>query len=683
MKPLLIILFSLFFAGLFSQVNPPKLHCTEVLTNGDVKLIWTPPADPSNEFANYEVYFATQKTGPYALVSTALSTLSQTNYVHTTTVSLIQSCYFYMVSRYGPGASSTSISSDTIPTIYLVGGSGSKTWDLKISYLPLVKNPAPRVYTLLKEYPLGTWNNLATTTSTIYPDTLSGCVPMKINYQVTLPNTAGGCLFVSNLAIGTALTDTKDPEQPYVDSISVLPNGNVAIGWQVPVDKDITHYKIQYRIFSNQVPQNQNIDSLPGRTTTSYVYATTTANSQTVGLFVKAIDSCSRGSSVYDLIKTMFLTTAYDRCAYKTVLNWNRYRWAEMNGVTKESTLEYRIYYSVNGSNFIRIDSTSDTTYVHTNVEPGKNICYFVRVINVGKTITASSNRACFFSGQVNAPQFVYLKTASVINKSTAEVKVLLDSTKVCKGLSIQRSEDGIDFTEVGFVPHNGSPHYSFIDDQVKSDLYSYSYRASIIDSCGNLRGVSAISKTILLKIQEDGAELFTKHLSWTNYQGFGGGIGGYSVYRIVNDALSGGPIGYTDALTTSYTDNLEEVASQGAKIEYMVQAVEGLGNPYGIQELSNSNPVSVYEEGRLFVPNAFAPGGVNKIWKPVTHFIEKTEYKVSVFNRWGKKVFESSDDVTGWDGENCIADVYVYLIDYKNARGEYKQLKGTVSLLR
>lgn len=645
--------------------------------------MWTPPADPSNEFVNYEVYFATQKSGPFALVSTALSTLTQTNYVHTTTVSLIQNCYFYMVSRYGPGASSTSISSDTIPTIYLVGGSGSKTWDLKISYQPFVKSPAPPVFTLLKEYPLGTWNNLASTTSTIYPDTLSGCVPMKINYQVTLPNSAGGCLFVSNLAIGTALTDTKDPEQPYVDSISVLANGNVAISWQVPVDKDITHYKIQYRIFSNQVPQNQNIDSLPGRNTTSYVYTTTTANSQTVGLFVKAIDSCSRGSSVYDLIKTMFLTTAYDRCAYKTVLNWNRYKWAEMNGVTKESTLEYRIYYSVNGSNFIRIGSTSDTSYVHTNVEPGKNICYFVRVINVGKTITASSNRACFFSGQVDAPQFVYIKTATVINKSTTEVKVYLDSSKVCKGLSILRSEDGIDFMEVGFATHNGSPHYSFIDDKVKSNQYSYFYKVSIIDSCGNLRGVSALAKTMLLKVQEDGAELFTKHLSWTAYQGFGGGIGGYSIYRIVNDGLNASPIGYTDAQTTSYTDNLEEVASQGAKIEYMVQAVEGLGNPYGIQELSNSNPVSVYEEGRLFVPNAFAPGGVNKTWKPVTHFIEKTEYKVSVFNRWGKKVFESSDDVTAWDGENCIADVYVYLIDYKNARGEYKQLKGTVSLLR
>jgi gliding motility-associated-like protein len=76
-------------------------------------------------------------------------------------------------------------------------------------------------------------------------------------------------------------------------------------------------------------------------------------------------------------------------------------------------------------------------------------------------------------------------------------------------------------------------------------------------------------------------------------------------------------------------------------------------------------------------------PDGLNKVWRPVTHFIEKEEYQVSVFNRWGKKVFETRDDAQGWDGADCPAGVYVYLIDYKNARGEYKQLKGTLSLLR
>jgi hypothetical protein len=53
------------------------------------------------------------------------------------------------------------------------------------------------------------------------------------------------------------------------------------------------------------------------------------------------------------------------------------------------------------------------------------------------------------------------------------------------------------------------------------------------------------------------------------------------------------------------------------------------------------------------------------------------------VFDRWGKKVFETDKDNEGWDGEGFDDGIYVYLINYKNARGEYVELKGTVALLR
>ena len=83
----------------------------------------------------------------------------------------------------------------------------------------------------------------------------------------------------------------------------------------------------------------------------------------------------------------------------------------------------------------------------------------------------------------------------------------------------------------------------------------------------------------------------------------------------------------------------------------------------------------------QIFVPTAFAPKGKNKIWLPVTHFVDKSEYTVTVFNRWGNKLFETHDDTKGWDGANALNDVYVYLITYKNSRGEYKELKGSVLL--
>ncbi len=86
--------------------------------------------------------------------------------------------------------------------------------------------------------------------------------------------------------------------------------------------------------------------------------------------------------------------------------------------------------------------------------------------------------------------------------------------------------------------------------------------------------------------------------------------------------------------------------------------------------------------EADVFIPTAFAPKGVNKVWKPVTHFVDKSDYNLKIYNRWGNLLFETNDDTVGWDGNGAPNDVYVYLIEYKNSRGEYTQLKGTFTLL-
>jgi gliding motility-associated-like protein len=71
-------------------------------------------------------------------------------------------------------------------------------------------------------------------------------------------------------------------------------------------------------------------------------------------------------------------------------------------------------------------------------------------------------------------------------------------------------------------------------------------------------------------------------------------------------------------------------------------------------------------------VPNAFTPynsDGINDVFKP--KLIGVHDYRFMIFNRWGDKIFETTDRELGWDGyvkgNLCQQDVYVYKIIFKD----------------
>ena len=115
----------------------------------------------------------------------------------------------------------------------------------------------------------------------------------------------------------------------------------------------------------------------------------------------------------------------------------------------------------------------------------------------------------------------------------------------------------------------------------------------------------------------------------------------------------------------------------------YYVEAVEGAGNPYGFSEKSWSNYDTVYIDANLYIPNSFVVHGVTKIFLPVGAFIDNADYKLSIFNRWGEKIYETADPNKGWDGGGHEEGVYAYTVQYKTSVGEYRQRNGTVNLIR
>ncbi|MFY7972327.1 MAG: gliding motility-associated C-terminal domain-containing protein [Flavobacteriales bacterium] len=90
-------------------------------------------------------------------------------------------------------------------------------------------------------------------------------------------------------------------------------------------------------------------------------------------------------------------------------------------------------------------------------------------------------------------------------------------------------------------------------------------------------------------------------------------------------------------------------------------------------------------------VPNAFTPNndGVNDVFFPVSDKIEV--YTLSVFNRWGERVFYSEDPTLGWDGTfrglPACSDTYAWEISYTIYEDSVgfvnKNQKGIVTMIR
>jgi len=91
--------------------------------------------------------------------------------------------------------------------------------------------------------------------------------------------------------------------------------------------------------------------------------------------------------------------------------------------------------------------------------------------------------------------------------------------------------------------------------------------------------------------------------------------------------------------------------------------------------------------ETLLDMPNAFVPGnGQNNLFKPVRRGIAKLN-SFTIYNRWGNKVYESTDIEQGWDGTyNGTPQplgVYIYIIDAVKDNGAPFKQQGNVTLIR
>jgi gliding motility-associated-like protein len=164
----------------------------------------------------------------------------------------------------------------------------------------------------------------------------------------------------------------------------------------------------------------------------------------------------------------------------------------------------------------------------------------------------------------------------------------------------------------------------------------------------------------------------FSPYLGWNN------GVERYELYRQLEDKT-----GYV--LYNTYPNPTKDSFENGKDHygqRYRIKAYELNGD-----RISWSNDIIMYYDPIIFVPNAFTPdaNGRNEIFRPECS--GGKDFKMTIFTRWGEKIFETSQLDAGWDGiyKGKIAQdgVYVYFIEFKDYKDKIYQFNGTLHLLR
>lgn len=96
---------------------------------------------------------------------------------------------------------------------------------------------------------------------------------------------------------------------------------------------------------------------------------------------------------------------------------------------------------------------------------------------------------------------------------------------------------------------------------------------------------------------------------------------------------------------------------------------------------------VEVGPHGEVLVPNMFSPNGdgINDVFYVYGNNVR--DIRLTVFNRWGEKVFDADSMYKGWDGtyRNVAQSpgVYTYVVEFTFLDNQKLQKQGTVTLVR
>lgn len=677
-----------------AAVLPPELKCVSVDANGQATITWIPPADPLNEFVEYQVFVSDTKNGAYTM--NVVGNITTTTFTDVINDANLGDYFYFVQTVYNEGAGDVnSMSSDTAGSILPIFGPVTDStavveWDPV--FVPNIGSNSGNYEVYRK---IGSQGNYVLIGNPIYGDEhifdeFKVCFD-TIYYRIENTD-ASGCTSVSAILIDE-FKDATAPAIPKFDSITVFDNNGVQqvqLGWSPSTSLDTRGYTVFYWTKATQsyVPR----DTILGINNTIFQESLPVIDPSIDWAMytINAFDSCvtvddpnGNTSAGADEQRTIHLTITPNNCEGTITLNWTPYiNWPDIDG--------YEILVSVNNGPYLVAKDlpVTDTVFVHQKTDDLAKFCYKVRGYSTNHERTSTSNFKCAIANSAIIPSRQYFKRITVENNEDVLVESLTDTTLPVSQYVLFRSLEKVEnFFEVDRIPFENSSIISFNDYNASVDQTSYYYRIGVEDTCGSLLFITQPGASIFLEgiMDEDSLNVM---LSWNEYQGWdtvSSGVDEYAINLIIDGNKM--EVGSVANGVTNFTYLIDDKITLGANFCFEIEAREADGNRFGMRDTVLSNQVCFTDNLKVFVPNAFRPNGQNPVFYPVISYGEISTYSMKIYDRWGGVVFETNEISEGWDGtlsgSNAPLGAYVYYIEVANFTGAIYKKRGTFVLLR
>ncbi len=500
-------------------------------------------------------------------------------------------------------------------------------------------------------------------------------------------NTEGGNWFYfmetnANCAGQSRLqSDTLDNQPPSLTSVltlNVVNSKTVEVRWRKNPTPEVTGYIVYKKTNSGLVP----IANVPNRDTVHYFDTNASPALKNEEYQVLAVDACGN-TSLFDVNhQTILLKTTQSKCEQAITLKWNLYKnW--VNPISKQE-----VWVGVAGRNPTLFASVGakDTAYVYKNAKDKTRYFFYIKAIEAVTNISSKSNDTTII-GNISEPvKNLFIKNITVNKNNQVDLTWLWNATAKIDSVEIYRRTADMPFTFLkSFKPVAPIDDQGFYTDvQVNAGAKPYYYYIKTTDEC---KAKVSSNTAGTMHLTGFPAKNGQNTLRWTLFDVQDAVVTGYQIVRIVNNAATdiGNPI------DTSAPREYLDVSTTGEKnICYRVGAYYRYKLPDGSEEtaIAYSNTICLSQFANVWVPNAFTPGGNNPVFKPVFTFSENiSEYRMTIFDRWGGILFDTTNPLDGWEGKRNGSDLpqgtYSYIIRLKQAGGSLYENKGVLMLLR